>query len=119
MIPEYLKFIDVHLSLKVIDFLLSKNPSDSEKKELLSLKANQLLQTKLFEEIQKFFEENPSLKNEEKLSKINNQKNSLKENENNLKDLIFGFTNMINNMKENPDFDFTTPINKKIVNFFF
>jgi hypothetical protein len=117
MIPEYLRFIDVHLSLKIIDFLLNiSNSNQEDKNELLNLKANQLLQTKLFKEAENFFEENPLLKKEENYTKLISLKNSIKEAEDNLKDEIFGFLNIIKNMEENDDFDFTSLINKKIVN---
>jgi hypothetical protein len=115
MIPEYLRFIDVHLSLKIIDFLL-KNSNQEDKNQLLTLKANQLLQTKLFKEIENFLEENPLFKKEDNFTKVISTKNSIKETEENLKNEIFGFLNIIKNMEENEDFDFTSLINKKIVN---
>lgn len=113
--PEYFQFIDTHLSLKVLDFHLEKVNSEAERSQLLSLKKTQLIKTKLYDQIYKFFEENPSLKNEDEFQSIQNSHNNLESYEEDLKDKIIGFLNIVNNIKNDPNFDFSTPINKKIV----
>lgn len=116
MLPEYFKFLDTHMSLKVLDFHILKASDEAKKGELLKFKKAQILKTKLFKEIYKFLEENPSLKNEEELNAIKKSENKLNSDEEDLKDNIIGFLNIVNNIKNDSSFDFTTPINKKIVN---
>jgi hypothetical protein len=115
ILPEYYKFLDTHMSLKVLDFHLSKSTDENKKGELLKTKKLQLLKTKLYSEIYKFFEENPSFKNEQELITLKQTETKLNSHEEDLKDKIIGFLNIVNNIKNDPTFDFTTPINKKIV----
>ncbi len=114
-LPEYYNFLDTHLSLKVLDFQIQKATDDKVKSDLLATKKAQLLKTKLFSDIYKFFEEHPSLKSEQELTALRESETKLNSHEEDLKDKIIGFLNIVNNIKNDPTFDFTTPINKKIV----
>jgi len=116
LLPEYLQFIDVHLSLRILDFHISKADNTTKKEELIKFKKTQILKTKLFSQIYLFLEENPTLKSDEELQALKESENKLVSYEETLKDKIIGFLNIVNNIKNDPSFDFTTPINKKIVN---
>ena len=118
ILPEYYEFLDTHMSLKVLDFHLSKSTDENKKGELLKTKKAQLLKTKLYSEIYKFFEENPSFINGEELNTLKQTETKLNSHEEDLKDKIIGFLNIVNNIKNDSTFDFNSPINKKIVKFF-
>ncbi len=83
---------------------------------MIKFKKTQILKTKLFSQIYLFLEENPTLKSDEELQALKESENKLVSYEETLKDKIIGFLNIVNNIKNDPSFDFTTPINKKIVN---
>ncbi len=117
-LPEYYNFLDTHLSLRVLNIHISKASDANTKAELLKTKKVQLLKTRLYKEISKFFEENPSLKSKQESNALQESEAKLNLHEEDLKDKIVGFLNIVNNIKNDPSFDFTTPINKKIVKVF-
>ena len=116
LLPDYFEFIDSHLSLRILDFLLEKENDSNNSETLLNVKKSLLLKTKLYDQILKFFEENPKLSSDEEIKKIIEGKNNLISEEDNLKDIIVGFLNIVNNIKNDTNFDFHSPINRKIVN---
>jgi len=115
LLPEYYQFLDTHLSLRVLDFHISNTADQNKKAEFLKIKKSQILKTKLYKEIYKFFEENSCFENEVDINLLKESDTKLNSYEEELKDKIIGFLNIVNNIKNDPTFDFNTPIHKKIV----
>lgn len=109
---EILQYIDPHLVLKVIDFELGQC-GGSEKQELLQLKKQTLLKTSLFEEQAKFTSENKSLGDETGAIEVKKQQVVKLEDE--TKDNIKGFLNLMENFRKSNNFDTSSSMHKKIV----
>jgi hypothetical protein len=109
---EILQYIDPHLVIKVLDFELSKS-SDKEKQTLLQYKKQVLFKTCLFEEQSKFNLENKSLGDES--SAIELRKQQVAKIEEETKDNIKGFLNLMENFRKSNNFDTSSSMHKKIV----
>jgi hypothetical protein len=109
-LPKYINFIDTHLKLKVLNFYLTKNQSDEN---LTKLYKAELFKTGL-ESLQNDFIQ------KYKINDIDNKERNekIKKDENELKQNIFGYLNLIENCKQINNYDTSQSMNKKIVNFF-
>ena len=106
-LPEYFDFFDSHLKLIVLDFYLQNNIN---KEPLQKLKAEILSNTNLFTQQEEYF------KNVGKeMNIIKELKEKVEQNEADIKQKIIGYLNMIENAKNNNNYDTTSSINKKIV----
>jgi hypothetical protein len=107
LLPEYFDFFDSHLKLIVLDFYLKNNIN---KEPLQKLKADILSNTNLFTQQEEYF------KNVGKeVNIIKELKEKVEQSEADIKQKIIGYLNMIENAKNNNNYDTTSSINKKIV----
>ena len=106
-LPEYIDFLDSHLRLLVLDFYLEKGIN---REFITKLKSEILSRTNLFETQEKIFKDDNN-----ELNKIKQYKEKLEIRENELKQKIMGYLNMIENAKNNNNYDTSSSINKKIV----
>ncbi len=106
-LPEYIDFFDSHLRLLVLDFYLEKGIN---REFITKLKSEILSRTYLFETQEKFFKDDSN-----ELNNIRENKEKLESKENELKQKIMGYLNMIENAKNSNNYDTTSSINKKIV----
>jgi hypothetical protein len=112
---EILKFLDSHLVLRVLDFNLAKHGADNE--ILLKKTKQTLFKTLLFDQQIQFLNEHPSLvdSGEDYVAKISAVKETQSKNEEQAKQSIVGFLNLIENWRKNNNFDMSSSISKKIV----
>ena len=109
---EILQYIDPHLVIKVIDFELSKC-NDKEKPAFLQYKKQVLFKTCLFEDQVRFNSENKSLGDES--SAIDLRKQQVAKIEEETKNSIKGFLNLMENFRKSNNFDTSSSMHKKIV----
>jgi hypothetical protein len=106
-LPEYLDFFDSHLKLIILDFYLAHGYNN----EFISkIKSEVLSKTSLFTQQENFFKDDNN-----ELNKIKEKKENSDKVENNSKQKIIGYLNMIENIKNNSNYDTSSAINKKIV----
>jgi hypothetical protein len=114
---EILKFIDPHLALRMMDFSLDKLALDSGegRDSLLTMKKKLLFKTSLASERKKFAEDNKSLFQPEEYDLIFQSGESENKKEDQCKNSIIGFLNLMDNCRKNNNFDMGSSISKKIV----
>jgi hypothetical protein len=106
-LPEYFDFFDSHLKLLILDFYTQNN---SNKETLTKLKSEVLSSTNLFTQQELFFKDDSNMLNKLKESRENTEKA-----ENDTKQKIIGYLNLIENAKSSNNYDTSSSINKKIV----
>jgi hypothetical protein len=106
-LPEYLDFFDSHLKLKLLDFYLDLGNNI----ELLKkYKSEELIRTSLFDKQEEYFKSDINI-----TAKINENKENLVKLENEKKQKIIGYLNLIENLRNNNNYDTSSSISKKIV----
>ena len=110
-LPDYIKFLDPHLALIVIEFYLNKTKGE----ELLKYKKQMLLKTMLFEQQQKLYEEHPDLFDQNEKNQIEIKREQQEKGEAECKSKLIGFLNLIDNCRRNNDYDTSASMSKKIV----
>jgi len=115
---EYLQYFDYHISLKIIDFHLMLNHSNSALlEELYKIKTSKLFSTFLFNEQESYLKSN---KLEDKsVQKINERKEYISNLEVELKIKIIDFLQLAESCRSLNDYNTSTSYRKKIVNFLF
>jgi hypothetical protein len=106
-LPPYINFLDSHLKLKVLEFYISKGNNKQSKdiyKEVLFKTGLEKQQTELLKK-----------HNLDESNTVNEIKDKLKISENELKQHIVGYLNLIQNCKTQNNYDTSTSMNKKIV----
>jgi len=114
---EIFQFLDPHHIIEILDFELSITKDSTKKVELTKLKKDALFKTFLFEEQSKFLSENKSLFKDNESECIENKKQQIKKVEEETKNTISGFLNLMENFRKNNNFDISFSIHKKIVEF--
>ena len=110
-LPEYIKFLDPHLALQVIDFYISKERNP----DLVAYKKQILFKTMLFEQQLAFIEENKNLFDENIKQNISSKKEQQAKDESQTKQRIIGFLNLIENCRKAYDYDTSASMSRKIV----
>src|SRR5437764_1313158 len=94
-LPEYIKFLDSHLALQILDFYINKTRSE----DILKYKKQILFKTMLFDQQSKFIEENSNLFTEDDKQNLVNKKEKLALEESGTKQRIIGFLNLSDNCR--------------------
>lgn len=102
---EYYDFFDSHLKLLLLDFYINNGIN---KEYYNKLKTEVVSNTYLFEK---------QMNNTTELKTIEEMKAKVENTENDLKQKIIGYLNLIENAKSSNNYDTSSSINKKIVHF--
>jgi hypothetical protein len=109
-LPEYFDFFDSHLKLIVLDFYSQNN---IYKEHIQKLRTEILANTYLFNR-----QEEISKNDLKEMNRIKENKEKVQLSEDEIKQKIIGYLNLIENAKNNNNYDTSSSINKKIVKFF-
>ena len=113
---EILQFIDPHLVIRVLDSDISLSKDTALTQELLNMKKKVLFKTLLFNEQIKFTSQNKSLVDTKETEAIESKKQHVTKLEEETKDNIKGFLNLMENFRKSNNFDTSSSMHKKIVN---
>ncbi len=105
--PEYYDFFDSHLKLILLEFFIQKGIN---KEYNSKIRTEVLANTYLFEKQSEYFKDSNN-----DLKRIEELKIKVENNENDFKQKIIGYLNLIENAKSSNNYDTSSSINKKIV----
>jgi hypothetical protein len=105
--PEYYDFLDSHLKLHLLEFFIQNGIN---KEYNSKIRTEVLSNTYLFNKQSEYFRDNNN-----ELKRIEELKIKVENNENDLKQKIVGYLNLIENAKSSNNYDTSSSINKKIV----
>ena len=109
-IPEYLKYFDYHISLKIIEFHVN---SKLFFQEITSIKTSKLFSTLLFDEQEAFLKSNKF--ENASLEQIKEKKEFIAKKEEELKRNVADFLQLADSCRSQNDYDTSTSYRKKIV----